>query len=64
MMIGGRGIATARWWQWGYGHKAMLRELGIASFIMGGILVIKIKTGGILVIKVFLGGSLVICRFF
>jgi hypothetical protein len=30
----------------------MLRELGIALFIMGGILVIK----------VFLGGGLVICR--
>jgi hypothetical protein len=36
--------------------------LGIASIIMGGILVIKNFLGGSLVIKVFLGGSLVICR--
>jgi hypothetical protein len=31
--IGRRRIATARWWQWGYGHEAMLGVLGIASFL-------------------------------
>ena len=64
MISSRRRIAIARCWQRGYSHKAMLREFGIASFIMGGILVIKIFSGGILVIKVFLGGSLVICRIF
>jgi hypothetical protein len=39
-------------------------ELGIALFIMGDILVIKIKIGGILVIKVFLGGCLVNLSYF
>ena len=43
-------------------HVTHSEWLGMALFIMGGILVIKIKTGGILVIKVFLGGSLVISR--